>query len=144
MKKYIAAVALLFASVAASNAAPMLGVTWRAPANAKFSGVKILSVSEGSNAQELGLEVGDFVIAINGIVVKSGAEATAEVVKAKGKLVLYMRDPKGKLYEIKRIPLSDGRRTAGRGREDQGDQIAGALSGTRPRTYRRLVPTRLL
>lgn len=101
MKKYIAAVALMFAAVAASNAAPTLGVTWRAPANAKFSGVKIMSVSEGSNAQELGLEVGDFVIAINGIVVKTGAEATAEVQKAKGKLSLFMLDSKGKPYEIK-------------------------------------------
>jgi S1-C subfamily serine protease len=101
MKKFIAAIALMFATVAGIEAAPMLGVSWRAPANAKFSGVRIMSVSEGSNAQELGLEVGDFVIAINGNVVKTGAEATAAVVKAKGTLTLFMLDSKGRPYEIK-------------------------------------------
>jgi S1-C subfamily serine protease len=93
MKKYIAAFALMFVSVAAVDAAPSLGVTWRKSNDkGKGSGVKIASVEPGSNGEELGLRVGEFVFAVNGIIVKTGAEATAEVQKAKGKLSLALLD----------------------------------------------------
>lgn len=102
MKKSIAACALMFVTVAGLEAAPTLGVSWRAPANAKAPGVRIMSVADGSNAEELGLEVGDMVLAINGKLVRSGAEATKAVQDAKGKLTLLIKDRRrGDLIEIK-------------------------------------------
>lgn len=102
MKKFVAAVALMLVSVVAIQAAPTLGVTWRAPANAKSPGVKILTVAEASNAEELGLQVGDMVLAINDQLVRTGPDATAAVAKAKGKLTLLVKDiNSGDLVEIK-------------------------------------------
>jgi S1-C subfamily serine protease len=101
VKKFIAAIALMLVAIAGLEAAPTLGVSWRAPANAKIPGVRILSVNYGSNAEELGLEVGDTVLAINGKLVRTGAEATKAVVDAKGKLTLLVMERKGGMIEIK-------------------------------------------
>jgi predicted metalloprotease with PDZ domain len=95
VKKWIASTVLLFAATIGIQAAPMLGVEWRAPANPKTPGVQIMSVSDGSNAEELGLNKGDLVIAINGKLVKTGKEATAAVVAAKGKLSLLVKEARG-------------------------------------------------
>lgn len=91
MNKFLAAAALTALAAAELQAAPTLGVEWRAAANPKTPGVKILSVADGSNAEELGLEKGDVVLAVNGQVVTTGKEATAAVVKAKGKLTLLVQ-----------------------------------------------------
>src|SRR5947209_3462112 len=106
MKKFFAAAALVFFTCAGLQAAPALGVTWRAPPNkkdnatggqAKSPGVKILSVAPGSNAEELGLKVGQFVVSVNGKPVLTGQEATAAVAAAKGKLTLSVSStPYGK------------------------------------------------
>ncbi len=101
MKKFLAAAALVLIASATLQAAPTLGVTWRAAANATLPGVKILSVADASNAQELGLEVGDTVLAINNKVVKTGQEATDAVKLAKGKLVLLVKSVQGGLVEVK-------------------------------------------
>jgi WD40 repeat protein/tetratricopeptide (TPR) repeat protein len=74
------------------EAAPMLGVNWRAEANPKFPGVKILSVADGSNAEELGLEVGDSVLTINGKQVATSKEATGAVQAANGKFSMLVKD----------------------------------------------------
>src|SRR5688500_1996113 len=104
MKKFIAAAAVLCLTVAGLQAAPTLGVMWRAAANVngkpKLPGVKILSVDAGSNAEELGLEVGDTVVAINNKVVRTGAEATAAVQAANGQLTLLVKDSRGRDVEI--------------------------------------------
>jgi S1-C subfamily serine protease len=85
----------------AAPAAPALGVEWRAPANPKTPGVKVVSVDAGGNAEELGLGAGDVVVADNGAVVKTGAEATKAVRAANEKLTLLVHDSRtGGLVEI--------------------------------------------
>src|SRR5689334_14857949 len=97
----VAAVAAAAFTPAAAPAAPALGVEWRAPANPKTPGVKVVSVDAGSNAEELGLEAGDVLVAVNGAVVKTGAEATKAVQGANGKLTLLVQDGRaGGLVEI--------------------------------------------
>lgn len=100
MKKFIATLAAALFVTASLEAAPKLGVTWRAPANAKTPGVKIFAVEADSNAEELGLEVGDFVLSINDKLVRTGAEATAAVVAAKGKLKIFYLSRNGRPMEI--------------------------------------------
>lgn len=95
MKTFIAALSVSFALAAAAQAAPSLGVEWRAPANPKTPGVKIVSVDSGSNAEELGLEAGDVILAVNEKVVRTGKDATAAVQAAKGKLTLLVQDSRG-------------------------------------------------
>ena len=95
MKKLFAAAALALAFASSAAAAPALGVEWRAPANPDIPGVKITSVDAGGNAEELGLEEGDLVLAINEKVVRTGKDATAAVQAAKGKLTLLVQDVRG-------------------------------------------------
>jgi len=102
MKKFLAAAAMMLVAAFAIQAAPTLGVEWRAAVKPKGGpGVKIMSVDAGSNAEELGLQEGDVVLTINGKLVSKGAEATAAVKAANGVLSLVVIDVNtGKAVEI--------------------------------------------
>jgi S1-C subfamily serine protease len=87
----------LFLAAATAEAAPHLGVKARAFPG---GGVKITEVEPGSVAEDLGLEAGDVLVAINGQLVNFGSEAAAAVASSGGHVTLIVDARQGGFFQL--------------------------------------------